>query len=211
MNTPRTRKPKRYSAEKWHKEFWREGRIGNGQFGLSIANVEVASQVGHFVSTFPHLEEMMENFAAVVLGTDPDIATHVMRSIISAKARMDFLRDALERGQRNSERPAKFDEVLDEFKAINDFRNDLVHAKYQTNMETGDVSWVRPRGDPMLLRYAAFEPFDHAEIDAMKKRGNALVLKISIIMGEEQARLQASSQQSSEKTPAPDQPIDPVP
>jgi len=194
MNTPRTKKPKRYNAEKWREEFWRGDRPSGGSFAIGITNPNIASLVGSFIAAFNNLDEVMEHFAAVIIGCDVDVATHIMRSVISAKARTDLLTAALERGAKNAQRPESYDEIIEEFKAINSFRNDIAHAKYQTNLETADVSWVRPKADPLLLRHAAFEAFNPNDILAIAVRMRALTVKIAQVLGQEQTLQSAHSQ-----------------
>ncbi|MEZ5693211.1 MAG: hypothetical protein R3D99_05110 [Altererythrobacter sp.] len=184
MNTPKSRKPKRFDLEAWRQEYWKDVHQRNGVFGLALANAEGAISFALMVTEFNHLESNMEEVAEVILAVERDTAAHVMRSIISARARTQLLRNVLERARQNSAMPGEFDEIIDEFEGINRARNDFVHAKYQTREATGEVRWIRPQDDPTLLRSAAYQPFDIEQLELLRERITDLSIKISCALAE---------------------------
>ncbi|MEZ0242906.1 MAG: hypothetical protein ACAH11_05985 [Sphingomonas sp.] len=154
---------------------------------MALANEEAMIEFALLVTEFTQLEYFMERFAARVLGTDDETAAHVMRSIVSAKAKIDLLEATLERSRRNQGKPGEFDLVIDEFAALNKIRNDYVHARYMTNDMTGEVSWVRPKADPLLLDHSAYEPFDITKLKAARKRMVELIMQISLVVARDLA------------------------
>ncbi len=179
MNTPRTKKPKRFDLEAWKAAYWKNLPTRNGRFGLALAHRDAAIQFALMVTEFTHLEHRMEDLAASIFATERGTASHIMRSIVSAKARIEVVKAVLERARHNSDKPQEIDEIIDEFWALNRIRNTYVHAQYQTNEDTGEVTWIRPQSDPTLLDDAAYEPFDPAQLEQARNRISGLFLKIA--------------------------------
>lgn len=185
MNTPRTKQPKRFNPDTWKQEFWRDAGSGDDHYGLCLEEPKAAVEFALLVTEFTHLEHFMEKFAAHVLGTDDDTASHIMRSIISAKARIELLTSALERARRNQNKSIEFDKVIEEFLTLNKIRNDYVHARYVTNAHSGEVKWVTPKSDPLLLNFAAYKPFDLDKMKEYRKRISNLIGKIFQVVADD--------------------------
>jgi len=179
MNTPKSKASKRFDLQAWKAAYWKDVGDRNGVFGMALANSDAAISFALTVTEFTHLEHYMEEFAALVIGTDWETASHILRSIVSVKGRMDVLRNVLERARQNADKPAVFDEIIDEFYAINNERNQFVHSQYMTNEATGEVSWIKLKDDPLLHRDAAYKPFNPQNLEELRDRISALRLKIS--------------------------------
>jgi hypothetical protein len=189
MNTPRQRK--RFDLEEWKSAYWPNVRKGSGQFDLALVGVEAGQQFALLITEFTHLEFGMERFLAALLRVDEITAAHVMRSIVSAKARIDMMRAVLERARHTSAMPAQFDEIINEFSSINKARNGLVHARWYTDSVAGVVYIIRPNDDPMLVGMPAMEEFDISQLVALRNRMAGLWLLVSRVLAEAAEREQA--------------------
>lgn len=120
MNKP----PKRYT----HK------RAKPGQHTGIIENDEIAALLGRFIAKWTHTEEMMVGlFMELTTIQDEGIARITFRSIIAQRAREKIMRAALQRALVHKSKPAIFDELITEFMALNDVRNDCVHGRWWTD------------------------------------------------------------------------------
>lgn len=157
MNKPKSLK--RFDLEQYREKFRTNFGERDGHYGLAIENVDVACRFALFVTEFTHLEHALERLAAFILETSEENAAHILRSIASAKARLDLLKNVLEKARHNARKSASYDEFLSEFMRLNALRNKIVHARFMT-AESGEVFWLPRAADPMLLDLVAYEPFD---------------------------------------------------
>lgn len=170
MNTPKSRKSKRFNIDDWREAYLNHPLNDSGTYSMAIANQEVAIEFALLVSEFTHLEYAMERVMARLLGTVDNTASHVMRSIVSAKARVDLMKLLLERSRLNAAKPDSFDAIIDEFWNINQARNRYVHARYQTNDGTGQVYVIFPNKDPLVVDDAAMKEFNLPEMASVRLR-----------------------------------------
>jgi hypothetical protein len=177
MNTPK--KTKRFDLELWKSEYWQMPLKGSGQFGLALDCPKVGPQFALLVSEFTHLEFAMERILGVLLRVDDATAAHVMRSIVSAKARIEMMQAVLERARHTATYPKEFDEILVEFSGINRERNHLVHARWYTDTNTGTVYIIRPNDDPLLLDMQAMTEIKESDLKVIRDRIIELWKKIS--------------------------------
>lgn len=184
MNTPRTKRPKRFSEDSYREGILRGVKEPGGQFAMGLARSDAAIEFAMMTTEFTHLEILMERFAARLLGTDGDVAAHAMRSIISAKTRIDLMQTLLERARRNSDKGGEFDEIIEEYRHVNRLRNYYVHARYKTNASTGEISWIKPKGDPILLdMFGAYEDFNISGLKEARNRIAQLIIKMMRCVG----------------------------
>ncbi len=159
--------------------------IGSGHFGMALDVPEFGHEFALLVSEFTHLEIDMERILARLLRVDNITAAHVMRSILSVKARIEMMRAVLQRARHTAAFPKEFDEILNEFADINKERNRLVHARWYTDINTGTVYIIRPNDDPMLLDMAAMTEFKLSEIKEVRTRLLDLFRKISRVVAQD--------------------------
>jgi hypothetical protein len=90
VNTPRTKKPKRYSGS--------TPGADDKEYQRGIMNEEMRGFVGFIITYWAHIEERMVPFFADLTGIDNEPnARIVFRSIINQKARISIMRALLEK------------------------------------------------------------------------------------------------------------------
>lgn len=168
MNTPKT--PKRFDIEKWKKAYSDNIGKGSGDFTAGIEGAQAAGEFALLVSEFTHLEYRMEMILARLIDTTQWTASLILRSILSAQARINLMKGLLERGRQNTEKSLAFDEIIAEFSEINKTRNIYVHARWLTDIKTGQLYIVRPTADPLVVDMAAMEAFEIDEFQQIRRR-----------------------------------------
>jgi hypothetical protein len=124
MNTPKSKTPKRYT----HKS------LKPGQHTGVVENDEIAALLGRFIVKWNHTEEMMIGlFMELTTIQDQGIARITFRSIIGQRAREKIMKAVLQRALIHKSKPVIFDELIAEFMALNDVRNDYVHGRWWTD------------------------------------------------------------------------------
>lgn len=107
--------------------------------------------MGHIAADWPHVEEAMISVLAELLGGGRGTPAHqIFRSIVNAKARIDVMRNLLEMAEINKNREIYFDEVIDEFKSLNDKRNEYMHNIWMS-YNNGDAYLCK--ASPSVLGY----------------------------------------------------------
>lgn len=141
MNTPKTMKRWGTTEHKSHQ------LPGPAYFG--ITEQETALAYAQAISYWPHLEEVMIDLFGELLTGDPDrpadplySGRQIFRTIINASTRINVMRTLLEKTPVNSNKPALFDEILDEYNRLNTVRNDYVHGLWWTT--EGRVMLAKP-------------------------------------------------------------------
>lgn len=180
MNTPR--KTKRFSLERWKQEYWGGVQKGSGHFSVALDSPEFGNQFALLVTEFTHLEFAMERVLGVLLQVDSTTAAHVMRSILSVKARIAMMRAVLQRARHTATFPDEFDDILDEFQSINSLRNDYVHGRWFTDINTGTVYIIKPNEDPLIADMSAMNEIKVSELEVVRNRIVQLQLKISLAL-----------------------------
>ena len=85
--------------------------------------------VGQIVALWPHIDEGMVHVFRELLGvTDETPVRAAFLSIVNAQARVRVLRNLLRQSRANATKGAAFDELIDEYVALNDLRNTYVHG-----------------------------------------------------------------------------------
>ena len=146
MNTPKTRKPKRYKPRSL-------GELKNpdGRYVSGLWNERFALLLGQLVSYWPMVEDKMIGILADLLDYPPSAGTNgpprqIFRSIISNQARRKLMLSLLERSRINKDKEQYYDEVIAEFDKLNAKRNDyvswhLVHApRYKSGLSGARVN-----------------------------------------------------------------------
>lgn len=175
MNKPPT--IKRFDHEKWHNLFWEKAQDKDGSFSYGLTEPRAAAIFASFVTNFTELEHRMEALAAKLMGTDPDVASIAMRSVVSIQARIGLLESVLTRARRNHDLPPAFDEAIREFQSLKKIRNDYVHGRWRT-YDDGQIWVVKVGGDPLIMDDIAAERFDSNVLLAALKRIGPLVWKV---------------------------------
>ncbi len=142
MNTPKTPKPIRWKqSSTTHYPAPEAG----GNWG--IADTAIAAQFGFLVSYWWHVEETMTYvFEDLLEGrrnetfSSNSAARKIFRTIISEDARIKLMTALLEGSPHNADLPELYDDIIDEFKALNGIRNGLVHGHWFTEANTGKVT-----------------------------------------------------------------------
>lgn len=127
MNTPRTKKPKRYVASPL------DVRNPDGAYTGGIGDDQFAAALGQIASMWPHVEELMIHvFHDLLKIQDRILSGQIFRSIVNAHLRITMMRTALEESPSNQARPEFYDEVIDEFSKLNAARNTYLHGLWFT-------------------------------------------------------------------------------
>ena len=101
----------------------------------------------------------------------------IFRAIVSQDARIKVLRAMLEQALINKEREEIYDEIIDEFEALNRNRNKLVHGLWSTHDETGRVFLANPGLDD--FHFIAPRQVNLDELERVIRRMEALLVKIN--------------------------------
>ena len=151
MNTPRTKQRTRWSpTDKYH----RHPECG-GSWG--IIDREVAAEFGFLVSYWWHVEEVMTWVLEDLLEgkrnetfSSNSPVRKIFRTVVSEDARIKIMWALLEGAPHNSAMPELYDDIIDEFRALNGIRNRLVHGFWYTDA-TGKVTLRASSNDPIEL------------------------------------------------------------
>ncbi len=135
MNTPRTRPPKRYRAK--------IDDTPEGHYISGIANTVMGGKIGFLITYWPHIEEhMVFVFRDLIAAPDHMTARLMFRSIINQSARISVMRTLLEKSPHHKDKTILFDELIDEFSALNSLRNKYAHGLWYT-LENDDKTFAR--------------------------------------------------------------------
>lgn len=67
---------------------------------------------------------------------DMEIATEIFHALIAQNTRLPVMRALLQNTAFNSDKPEEFDQILDDFKKLNDQRNRYVHGYWFTHVDS---------------------------------------------------------------------------
>jgi hypothetical protein len=178
MNTPRTRKPRRWTGERPK----RTNPENGGTWG--ITNPEVGAAFAYLVSYWWYVEDKMVLLLDELItgvhrtswGVDLS-ARQIFRSIVSQEARITLLRNLLETNPLNKEKPASYDELIDEFDSLNKLRNLYVHGIWFTDAKTRCVTLTRSTAQHEV--YTRSQEVTAKELNEVVARMQALHTKIA--------------------------------
>ena len=134
MNTPRTVKPPpRYTPAKVPRN------LGPDASSWGIKDPSLAAAFGWMISYWPHLEQkMIEFFEELLTGRQSNLdsgliwsSREIFRSITSQGMRIDIMKGLLHRTPHNAGKGDIYDEIIDEFEALNKIRNEYVHGLWR--------------------------------------------------------------------------------
>ena len=121
------------------------------------------------------LEEFLAPFMAVLLGSkDEASAKYVLRTIKNPKARIDLMKALLHESPNSVQLDRFYDDVIEEFIALNGIRNSYVHGIWWTH-ESG-VVYLNEFLDPLSM--VAAREINVAELDGVLNRTQELVRKL---------------------------------
>jgi len=180
MNTPRTKPLKR-----WRPPVERSGESHPQGVTWGITDRHIAAAYGYLVSYWWHVEEQMIYLLDELLtgqakaSYPPELsARQVFRSITSQDGRIKLMKNLLETLQHNVHRCRRYDELIDEFAAVNSLRNKFVHGIWATDSATGEV-----RLRKATIQHEAYEPstvITLAEIEAVQARMRSLFERVAV-------------------------------
>lgn len=134
MNTPRSRKPARFTVKPMRTP---EGTYAPGIMG---DNRELAAVLGLIISLWPHIEEEMIPLFGIIAGIENDEnARLIFRSVTAQHSRLVIMRGLMTKSPHTVHWPDDYDKLIDEFDALNKIRNAFAHGRWFTHKETGDV------------------------------------------------------------------------
>ena len=145
---------------------------------MGLEGQEAALEFTLLVTEFTHLEHTMERVLSLIMKSDEMTAAHVMRSIVSANARIQLMRNLLERARHNSDKTSEYDEIIEEYSKINTNRNEFVHARWYTNIQSGKIFIIKRSDDKLIVDIAAKKEFDVKEFKSVRTRILNLTNKI---------------------------------
>ncbi|MEI7806418.1 MAG: hypothetical protein WCI56_13930 [Hyphomicrobiales bacterium] len=134
MNTPKSKKPKRFTGV-------RSGRVSSpdGNYKSGLWNQQFQIYLAEFIAGWPHLEDKMIDVMRDLLGGDSHLpARQIFRSIISNQARRKVLLALLQKSPINKDKGELYDLLIDQFSDLVSRRNTLLHSLWYTH-ESGRV------------------------------------------------------------------------
>ncbi|TAJ84546.1 hypothetical protein [Reyranella sp.] len=133
MNTPKSRKPRRYIAPGLNADPADE----EGNYEPSILQPFLAEVMGNILTLWPHIEgHMIIIFSELIGAEDVGNARLMFRSIINQKARISVMKAMLEKSPDHIETSDWYDRIIDEFAALNRIRNIYAHGLWYTHKQT---------------------------------------------------------------------------
>lgn len=138
MNTPKSRKRASFDPD-----------LITGPAVLSHPiSDHVAAYIGLIVTEYTHLEKAMIGVFRVILGIESGEAAALAYYAIKApKTRWDIARKVLEKDHRHIETTTSYDELIDDFQKITDFRNTCVHSRW--DMDARNQPWLTKSNEPL--------------------------------------------------------------
>ena len=183
MSTPRTRKPRRYKTK--------ISDTPHGSYSQRIDPDNFALAIGRLATAWPYVEEQMVGLFAELLDiADKQSARLIFRSIINQNIRITIMRNLLEKSPRHKDKAAYFDELLEEFGALNVARNKYLHGLWYTYQDHLRV-FLEERGDT-YDKFLVKREVPLKEIHSVHTRMNDLSKKLI-----EQANMHFSGQDQS--------------
>jgi hypothetical protein len=130
--------------------------------------------LGAIVSRWSHVEEFMTRVLGDLLGVTSGAVPlrQMFRSIINAQTRITVMRNLLERAPRNRDKGPEYDELLDEFSAVNGLRNKYIHGLWSTHRGSGAVYFAEPTTDDFW--FLTSRKIELQELEAVLVRINGL-------------------------------------
>lgn len=108
-------------------------RPPQGSYSSGIDNVEFAAELGALTAYWLHIEEKMISTLGVLLGGSSHRPRQIYRSIVGQDARIKVMRSLLEESSLDRNMPLLFEEIIDEFSALNGIRDQFVHGLWFTH------------------------------------------------------------------------------
>jgi hypothetical protein len=173
MNTPSSKPKQRYS--------WAPlaPKSPSGSYTSGITVPQFAQVLGEIVAYWSEIEEAMILVLAILLGNaniHQSPARQVFRSLTSEQVRLKVMRSLLHEAPINQDKDEIFDEIIDEFEALNKLRNNYVHGLWATH-RSGRVFIAEATTDndvPFLRQ----KPISIKQLENTLKRMRDLITKI---------------------------------
>jgi hypothetical protein len=125
-----------------------------GSYNAAITNVAFGATFGHMASLWVHIEDRMIDVLTELLGGNAALPSRqIFRSIVAVQARIKVMRRLLQRTELNDKKDKIYDEVINEFAALNDSRNAFLHGLWYTH-ESGNVYFVEESVDDLSVFHA---------------------------------------------------------
>jgi hypothetical protein len=184
MNTPPTKK----------RHIDKPLEIIPGSYNPGLHGSKYPPVFAQIVTMFVHLGITMQDVLAVLLrDNDAGAAGFVWRSVMSAKARIDLMVNLLEKGRPNRDLGVEYDEIIREFKSINNARNDYVHGLWMTGKSRKMAYLTKPRDDTGT-GWLETKPEPIENLIALRDRIHKLDFRITRIASAELQRRKFASQ-----------------
>lgn len=167
MNTPKKRKRAPTPSET-------PARTGP-DFTTSPISDRVGAYIGQVITEYTRLEKAMLGVFRVILGIESGSAAILVYYALKApKVRWEIARAVLEKDNMHTDTPHSYDEIIEEFGFLTDFRNDCAHSLWE--MDINNQPWVTRMREPMDT--IAPRKFPKSDFDQMLDRMTALRGKI---------------------------------
>lgn len=181
MNTPSSKGPKRFTGYRVDPRYLALQPEDGGIAG-ALLNPQGAQLVGEIVAAWVHLEEGIIDFLALLLGqSNRNAADPIFRSIMAPRVRIDMMRRLLQASPINKDRGPEYDEILDEYEALNRLRNDYVHGHWFTGLKSGGMSLSPPSADSIPMRFLTRRVVTVPQIANVRDRIQRLYTQILIL------------------------------
>lgn len=134
-----------------------------------IEDPEIAKAFASVVTNFVYLEERMVSVLAVLLGSsDRTVASYIMRSIRSPAARIEVMKELLEKAPINQQLDDDYDDIIREFRSISVERNEYAHGRWWTDFKKQETV-LDDTDDPNATLHIR-RVVTAAELDALNER-----------------------------------------
>jgi hypothetical protein len=139
-----------------------------------IENKEIAALLVQLCVAWSHFEDQMISVFHDLLGNpqgDIETARLILTSLVNQKIRIDLMQALLEYSRLNRDKGEVYDEILDEFRKLNNLRNRYVHGLWWTH-ENGDTFLQSDNSVP--LTHVKYQKVTVKDLQSFLTRLNAL-------------------------------------
>jgi hypothetical protein len=165
--------------------------VPQGSYVGAITNAEIGATFGRMASLWPHIEDAMIDVLTELLGGNAELPSRqIFRSIVAVQARIKVMRSLLQRTELNERKDQIYDEVINEFAALNDLRNTFLHGLWYTH-QSGRVFFVEESIDDLSVFHA--REVTVQEVETIIGRMTALEHRVAALVDGEYDIRQANS------------------
>ncbi|MEO8758272.1 MAG: hypothetical protein ABI398_11055 [Devosia sp.] len=149
MNNPPTKKRNYRYTKPTGKEGEDMVDLPDGHFETGMSDPGMLEVYGRAIMTWPVVEDAMSHVLGELIGTnDHEIASEIFHALLAQNTRLPVMLALLQNTRTNATKAEDFDQMLSEFKRLNDERNRLIHSYWFTHRGT-DTVYCCPSGSAL--------------------------------------------------------------